>query len=140
VKVTKKQRDSQLTTTTTPSSGALTFHIVLFYLGTVYSGFMEASPHSVVQQILAALYLASVATTWMAIDAGSRRRFIPHSGYMIVLISWPFTVPVYLIWTRGFKGLGLSLLHAIGVMIAYSAGFNLAVITFSGVDRLLTGF
>jgi hypothetical protein len=71
--------------------------LALFYVGIVYSGFLVAADDSFVLELLTTLYIASVAATWVAIDAGSRRHFIPHSWYMIFLGFWPLTVPAYLI-------------------------------------------
>jgi len=79
------------------------------------------------------IIVASIATTWFALDASGRHRFIPDIVYYLVFIAWPVALPIYLIYVLGWRGLGWTLLHTFGLLVAYSIGFYAAFMVLSAL-------
>lgn len=72
--------------------------------------------------------LASITTYWCVIDSRMRRSPIVRSLHWLIFFTWLIAVPIYLIGSRRLRGLGLVLLHAIGLFVAsllayHAAGF-----------------
>lgn len=53
-----------------------------------------------------------------------------------IFILWPAGVPIYLLWVRRLKGLGLLLLHGISLLLTYAATFLVTAYLAYG-ERLL---
>jgi len=80
------------------------------------------------------MYLGSVALTWMSFDARIAGRFIPHGMYLIAVAMLPVVLPLYLIWTRGLKGVGLCVLHGVSLVLTGIIAYHLAGIVIYGTD------
>lgn len=106
-----------------------TLYVVLLYLGVYLDGFVQAIQLRLVLPPLSPLfnlYVGSVAATWTVMDAPPRGLFIPRGWRLFILVFWPFVLPMYLIWSRGLKGIGLCVLHIFAMTVTYSLGFVLA--------------
>lgn len=74
-----------------------------------------------------ALLVASVVTTWCAVDARSRGKPIVPVLQMLLLFTWPITAPIYLIRSRGWLGLAIAIAHSAGLMGTLLAAFYASV-------------
>ena len=70
---------------------------------------------------LQAALAAAVMTTWCAVDAARRDRPLGPARLALILVSWPVAVPIYLLVSRGWKGLFIALGHAIAMSLVYLA-------------------
>ena len=52
-------------------------------------------------------------------DARIHRRPLPDALCLLVLCSWPVSVPIYLVRSRGLLGIGLAIAHAVGLLVVY---------------------
>lgn len=108
--------------------------VVLIYAGMAMSGAMQLlTPHIGLQLLLRAL-LASAAALWVRFDAHQRERPMLPIVQFVVFLTWPLAVPIYLIATRGWRGLGWSALHSVGLTMTLGVFFytTLAVLYASG--------
>ena len=63
------------------------------------------------------LCMAVSAIYWVQLDARHRERPIPRIALQLLLMIWMLFVPVYLIWTRGFRGFGWAILNIVGLYL-----------------------
>ena len=49
---------------------------------------------------------------------------------------WPIAVPVYLITTRGVRGLGWAILNLVGILIANFVGYYATILAYWGPDAI----
>ncbi|HWB21094.1 MAG TPA: hypothetical protein VG711_12385 [Phycisphaerales bacterium] len=54
-------------------------------------------------------------------DSKVRSRPMVHSAKLGLLVYWPVTVPVYLVWSRGWRGLVWIGVHLLAVMVVFAA-------------------
>ncbi len=59
---------------------------------------------------------------WCWIDARMRGTPIPHGVVFVMAFTWPLSAMAYLIWSRGFRGLGITLLVVIAFIVLLAAG------------------
>lgn len=64
-----------------------------------------------------------VMTMFCIIDSRCRNKPLLHSFYWIIFFSWPVTVPIFWIWTRGFKGIISGTLFAISIFVLFKIVF-----------------
>ena len=95
--------------------------VALLYLGMMISGAGRVVGTSLLQ-FLTGIFVAGVATSWTVADARQRRQPIVHSLQYLLLGTWPLSVPVYLVWSRGLRGLGWAVLHTFGIFVATTIG------------------
>lgn len=91
--------------------------VVCIYALTAASG-LRPLVHSLPGALLLpliSLLLCSALTGWCVIDSRIARKPILHSLYFIIFCTCPVAVPIYLIKSRGLRGLGLALLNAFGL-------------------------
>jgi len=74
------------------------------------------------------------------VDTRRHGYFIPNGWYMVVLAYIAVVLPLWLIWTRGFRGIGWCLVHSIGATLATMAGYHLMGILYYGSDVWLGQF
>jgi len=53
------------------------------------------------------------------LDAGLVGKPLPQLARIGIFIAWPLGVPIYLVWARRFKGVGLLLLHGFGLFLVF---------------------
>ena len=70
---------------------------------------------------------ASAITTWCAADATHRGRPLLPVVQMLLFFSWPVAAPIYLIASRGWKGVLLVLGHAVGLLIVFQVALSVAL-------------
>lgn len=73
--------------------------------------------------LLTSLLFASVATHAAILDSRLFRVSFVHILRVIFFFTWPLAALVYLIATRGWRGLGWWLVHAIGVCATTCVAF-----------------
>jgi hypothetical protein len=83
--------------------------------------------------LLINLLVASTATTWAVLDSLGAGRPLLHSVQFVIFISWPVALPIYLVSTRGLRGLGLSCLNAIGLIATFAVFFLATVFAMYGL-------
>jgi len=66
--------------------------------------------------IVASLACALFTTSWSVSDARRRGHPIVHVLQLLMFLTWAVAVPLYLIWSRGWKGLGWVVFHCIGLL------------------------
>jgi hypothetical protein len=92
--------------------------VTCLYLLFAFSGVVQATrPGSAILSLIISLAIASTASYWCVVDSRNRGRPILHSLQAIILFTWPVAVPLYLAYSRGIRGLGIAVAHAIGLLI-----------------------
>ncbi len=84
-------------------------------------------------ELLIGLLMASVAAGWVVMDARQRGKPILHVVQFFLVFTWGVSVPVYLVWTRGLRGIGWLLLHTIGLFAALNSGFVITSLFVNGL-------
>ncbi len=72
------------------------------------------------------ILLAFIMVMLCQSDARQRQKPLTRSLGFVMLITWPLAVPAYLIWSRGWKGLWLTLLHALLLYLTFVFAFVLS--------------
>lgn len=82
-------------------------------------------PEHALSRLVLPIAVCSVMGYWCVVDSRMQGSPIVQSVHWIIFFTWPVAVPVYLIWSRRLRGLGLALIHAIGLygvcFVAYHA-------------------
>ncbi len=101
--------------------------VVTMYLIAFASGWnVIFRPENLAINFLYVISLCLIMTYWCVIDSRIRGYPILHSFYFIIIFLWPVAVPVYLIWSRGFWGLTLAIIHLIGLYLTCVVSYHLA--------------
>ena len=66
--------------------------------------------------------LAVFATMCCIVDSQIRGKVIGWSVYWLIFLLWPFAVPAYLIWSRGWRYIPWIILYAAGVLAVTAFG------------------
>lgn len=69
------------------------------------------------------IVFAILATMWAINDSRMRGGMFPPILRMLYLFFCPASLVMYLAATRGFRGIGLILLHCVGVIVVMSLAF-----------------
>ncbi len=77
-------------------------------------------------RVLVALGLASAITLWCGLDARVHGKLMLRSYAWTLMFTWPVGVGVYLVWTRGAKGLVTYVLLGLACVAAAGAGATVA--------------
>ena len=85
--------------------------------------------------LIADYLLASTIALWVQSDAQERRRPLPYDFASFVFLVWPIAAPIYLVRTRGWRGLGaigsFLLLWLFAVLFAFLLGYPRSLQTFA---------
>lgn len=101
--------------------------LLCFYLLVAANGALQASPpHTAMIGILLALAMASAVTYLCIVDSRIVGRPIVQSVHWIMFVTWPVAAPIYLIYSRRWRGVALLLLHVIGLVVVANVAFSLA--------------
>lgn len=65
---------------------------------------------------LTGLCTASAATMWCVVDALRRGAYWHRAAQFYTFLLWPLAVPVYLIWSRGSRGVWFALVYLITII------------------------
>jgi hypothetical protein len=71
-----------------------------------------------------ALAIAAIATCWAVLDARRNGAPVLHIVQFLMFFTWPVALPIYLIWSRGARGLDLALFHALGLTAVLVVAFD----------------
>jgi hypothetical protein len=71
--------------------------------------------------IAVSLAMSVVMVQFCIVDSRCRGKPLLHSFYWIIFFSWPLSVPVYWLWTRGIRGIIWAALFAISLEAVYIA-------------------
>lgn len=96
--------------------------LILLYSSFLMWGCVEILSSTTFLYLGICYFLASVAVQWAVLDAKERNEPILYSVQFIMLISWPVAMPIYLIYSRGLKGLGWCTVNIIGLYAAWLLG------------------
>jgi len=95
-----------------------------FYVAIAIWGVLQCvAADSTVTYYLASLIVAFLATNWAVVDSRTRA-----SGFVAILqcvyfFTWPIASLVYLVATRGIRGIGWWLIHAVGLLVTVCLTF-----------------
>ena len=73
--------------------------------------------------LLVGWMMASTVTSWCVVDSHILGRPMLRITHEMTFLIWPAAVPLYLIWSRRFRGLGITLLHAVGLTVICTVAF-----------------
>ncbi|WP_372718686.1 hypothetical protein [Novipirellula sp.] len=94
------------------------FAVVALYVMAGCSGAMQAvTQTNGLLGLLCALGFATSATMWFWIDSHLRSRPRPWSLQFVFFLTWPLASLIYLLASRGIRGLGYWILHAISLSL-----------------------
>lgn len=85
------------------------------------------NPLNSLMYALFSVAIASAATGWCSVDARLRGRPMLHIVRIITFFTWPIASPIYLIYSRRWRGLGLAALHGLGLLVVFMTVFYLVV-------------
>ncbi len=110
--------------------------VITLYVSSLSWGVVQVMAPAVAGALyyLFGITMAGCAAWWAVLDARDRGKPILHILQLLVLVFWPIAVPIYLIATRGFRGLGLSVAHAVGLILVLCIGFYATIFFMYGFD------
>ena len=101
--------------------------VACLYLLIVISGVSRVTrPESGALTLVLWALTAWSATYWCVIDSRTMGRPIVQSLHWIIFFTWPIAAPVYLVSSRGLRGLGFAAMHAIALFIVLTLAYFLA--------------
>ena len=74
---------------------------------------------------ISGIVIALPPTYWLLKDAKSRGAHVPHVIQPAVIKFWVFVIPVYLVWTRKWRGLLYLISHVVVSTLLTTAIFHL---------------
>lgn len=101
--------------------------IALYGLSALWGAIQIAIPDSGGLYLLFALMFALAATSWARFDALARSKPIVPILQMIYFLVWPIGAMVYLISRSGWLGLGIGMLHGVGLFVILAFTFYLTL-------------
>ena len=63
------------------------------------------------------LIIGILVTQFCILDAKILGKNLARSFYWLIFFTWPLAVPLYLMWSRGWKGLLWAFVHAFGLIV-----------------------
>ena len=103
---------------------------ILYGLSALWGAIQIAFPDSAGLYLLFALMFALAATFWARFDSLARSKPIVPILQMLYFLVWPIGAMVYLISRSGWRGLGIGLMHGVGLFVTLAFSFFL---TFYGL-------
>jgi len=85
---------------------------------------------------IVSLLMASTAAMWVVFDARYRGKPLVRIVQLIVMGLWPIAVPIYLIATRGVRGLAWTILNLVGLVLANFIGYHSTILAVWGPESL----
>jgi hypothetical protein len=112
--------------------------LLCFYVLMAGNGAIQVlPPQGGMVRILIAVMAASLVAYWCVDGARIVGRPIVQSVHWILFVTWPLAVPVYLVCSRGLRGIALIILHGIGLIAVAGTASHLA--GYSACGRLWFG-
>ena len=106
------------------------------YVAQIAMGATQCFPLNVAVYWVFSWLVATLASMWVVFDASHRGKPLVSIVQLIVLFSWPIAVPVYLITSRGIRGLGWTVLNVTGLIVANMLGYYATILVYWGPDAL----
>lgn len=104
-----------------------TILVVCLYLLLALNGAVQVTrPESAALRLILSALTGSTATYWCVVDSRILGRPIVQSLHWIMFFTWPVAVPLYLVYSRKLRGLGIAVIHAIGLLIVTALATFLA--------------
>jgi hypothetical protein len=109
-------------------------HLGFFLIACLYAiaalwGVTQArAPDNDLLELLTAVSMPLAATLWTVNDARCRGEPLLHIVQIVMLFTWPLAVPIYLVRSRRLRGVGLAILHALGLIATMLLTFNLTLL------------
>ena len=101
--------------------------VTCLYLLVIISGVAQVTrPDNGALRLLLWALPAWSATYWCVIDSRAIGHPIVQSLHWIIFLTWPIAVPAYLVFSRRLRGLGIAVLHAVGLYIVFAMASLLA--------------
>ncbi|MEE8450726.1 MAG: hypothetical protein V3R99_02395 [Thermoguttaceae bacterium] len=86
------------------------------------------SPRSLLLAFVFPVAIASTVTFWCVVDSRILGRPMLRVLQMLTFFTWPIAVPLYLVWSRRLRGVGLVFLHALGLMATLFIVFYVTIV------------
>jgi hypothetical protein len=67
---------------------------------------------------------------WCTVDASSRGEYYPHSLRWVTMFTWPISLPVYLMQTRKGRGVLLTLLGFVAMIVMEVLGYAIGAVLY----------
>ena len=120
----RRPSDATLAAPAAPSGSAVWAYWPLFLVAVFYGAFLgllSVGDASRVNALFIQALMAACCAVWVTRDARTRRRYPFFDFGTLVFFTCGLAVPVYLIWTRGWRGvLVLLLLMAVVTASAFA--------------------
>jgi hypothetical protein len=103
----------------------------LGFLLITYVLFALAGARSVVaterglSDLVIGILVAIAVTKSCVMDSRLIGKPLPRTARWVMFLMWPLAAPVYLLWARGWAGLGWAVLHGVAMLVAIGAGGGL---------------
>lgn len=97
--------------------------IVAFYSAAAIFGLIQALSENGLAHLLSSLLLACSAAGWCAADALRRGKSMPWAVKLLTFLFWPIAAPIYLIVSRGWRGVGWTLLNVLCIYAVVFAAY-----------------
>ncbi|WP_442510826.1 hypothetical protein SH528x_002472 [Novipirellula sp. SH528] len=111
--------------------------VITLYVMAVFWGAMQMlTSNNGLLGMLCAMGFATSATMWFWIDCHMRSRPLPWSLQFVFFLTWPLASLIYLMASRGMRGFGYWLLHAVGlcVTVVLSSLFVMMLLVLLGIN------
>jgi hypothetical protein len=103
-----------------------------FYVAAALTGVTDALSNNALVYYLSATLLACSAGGWCAADASRSRNPMTWAVQLLTFLFWPIAVPIYLIVSRGWRGLGWLILNAVAVYATICVAYFATVYLYWG--------
>ena len=97
--------------------------VVAIYGLSALWGVVQALNSNGLAAFLGSLLFALLTTGWCIADSRRRGRPLLSVLQMIMFFTWPVAVPIYLIASRGLRGVGYIFLHSLGMVLTMWISF-----------------
>lgn len=106
--------------------------IIAFYAAVAIASATNALNNNALVYGLGAILMASASAGWCLLDASWRGQPLTWAAQLLAYLFWPIAVPIYLISSRGWRGLGWALLNAL-------ASFAVSIVAHAAAKYLYWG-
>jgi len=87
--------------------------LIAFYAAAAIAAATNAINNNALVYGLGAILLSSASAGWCLVDASWRGQPLTWAAQLLTFLFWPIAVPIYLVSSRGWRGLGWALLNAL---------------------------
>ncbi len=111
----------------------------LYVLAALWGSLQILLPYNDGVYYLIKILFAMHVTCWAVYDSKARGKTILHVLQMLYFLMWPIGATVYLIRTRGWRGIVIAVLHAMGLMLCMAVAFFATVYLLYNAGVLVVG-